>query len=492
MTAATAEKPAAKGAAKGSVEDLLKPKSSLLPAPIEEINAGVAQVMEDMGVWKKLASLMNNNLAIKDHVLKVCNMQGLPLIGVDIIPTQQGLKLYVNSEGAKFNRERYLDQQGRRMIERKIELIPYEQMPGSDPVKDKAQGRIYFRITTTIEDVEQKAKIVDAVCKGTIPADKVESLLEQLKIVTKYQTHSSFSNQSEKFGDNRQPDAILKKGTTQCHRRADLEISSQCVIPEDEEPKDAEFVIRDATPARPDAAELAKKVAQDLPPVTLTPTKVTEVKTAQEEQKPQGQGNPPSTELPVQTPEEVKEIEAVMGQINAVFTAAKIAKPDRMKWFTEHGYPLRKTEMTPTKLKEALAKVKAQYEKPAAVAGAGGPAAAAQEPAKKADPDPARGPEIQKMFGLREKAGFASEEALREWVKTRFGKGMSEMAAGELAKVGDTVKEFANTLEDTAKWGFTTAAELITYVQETEGKDFHLLTSEDLAKVVETLNGLLP
>ncbi len=484
MTAATATKPP-KGAAAGAVEDLLKPKASYLPAPIEEINAGVAQVWEDIGVWKKLASQMNNNLAIKEHILKVCNMQGLPLIGVDIIPTQQGLKLYVNGEGAKYNRERYLYNQGRQLIERKIEFVPYEQMPGSDPVKDKAQGRIYFRITTVVENIEQKEKIIDAVCKGTIPADKVEALLEQLKVVTKYVTHSSFSYQSEKFTDNRQPDIIIKKGTTQCHRRADLEISSQCVIPEDEEPKDAEFIIRgDAVEKKPDtaAADLAKKIATELPPVTLTPSKVSEVKSTADEKKPEGTSAAPSETPAAQTPEELKKIEELMGKINVVFTNAKVAKADRMKWFTEHNYPLRKSEMSSVRLEEALAKVTAQY-------GPKGAAEAAHEP-KKADPDPARGPEIQTIFGLREKANFDNEEVLRTWVKTRWGKGLSEMAAGELAQVKDVVKQYADVFENLSKVGFHSPAELLTYVGDTEKKDFYLLTQEEFDRVMGTLKDM--
>lgn len=273
MTTATAAVPASK---EGKVPQNPKATAppgaqktipSYLPAPIDEVNASIAAVWEQLGIFAKIK-------VQKESLLKLCNLQEMPLIGIDIIPTQQGLKVYINGEGAKFNRERYLHQNGRRMIERTIEIVPYDKAPGADPVRDKAQGRLYFKITTTVEDVDQKDKIVNAVASGIIKASEVTETLKALKIITESVTFSAYSNQSEKFGDNRQPDIILKKGITQAHRRSDLEISSQCVIPEDEEPQDAQFLVKseDLLEKAKVAADSAKAGAS-LPDTTLVPEK---------------------------------------------------------------------------------------------------------------------------------------------------------------------------------------------------------------------------
>ena len=63
-----------------------KPKPSYLPACIEEVNASIAAVWESTGTWKKLSQVVNDP-TIKERMLKICNMQEMPLIGIDIIPT---------------------------------------------------------------------------------------------------------------------------------------------------------------------------------------------------------------------------------------------------------------------------------------------------------------------------------------------------------------------------------------------------------------------
>jgi hypothetical protein len=466
---------------------------SYLPASIEEVNASIAAVWESTGTWKRLAQAVNSP-EIKDRMLKLCNMQEMPLVGVDIIPTQQGLKLYVNGEGAKYNRERYLAQNGRRMTERKIEIVPYDQAPGADPVRDKAQGRLYFKITTTCEDVDQKNKIVNAVASGIIKASEVTETLRALKIITESVTFSAYSNQSEKFQDNRQPDVILKKGITQSHRRADLELSSQVVIPEDEEPTDAQFLVKSEENLA--AATAAALGAASLPQTTLVPDKATKTPdvapaaapaaTAAAKPGPVGEGTP------VQQPN-VAEIESLMGQINAIFDAAKVKKVDRIKWFNERKYPISKVQMTVETLSKALAEVKAQFAPPAA------PAAAQEAPeatkAPEAKPEPEKAPQwkqdgLKKIFGLREKAGFADDEAMRAWVKEEFGRGLSEMEIGQMEAVTARMAAFCNFFANSQKWGMNTV-DLTSYVKDSTQKSVHSYDAAGLDKLGKGLDELM-
>lgn len=478
---------AAEKATPAAAAPFMQNKPSYLPAPIEEVNESISAVWESIGVWKKLSTTVNSP-NIKEHILKVCNMQEMPLIGVDIIPTQQGLKLYVNGEGAKFNRERYLTQQGRRMIERQIHIIPHEKI-SANPAVDKNQGRIYFEIITTIEDTAQKAKIVDAVASGVIKASEVKDVLEQLKIITKYITHSSFSNQSEKFDQNRQPDVIIKKGTTQCHRRADLEISSQCVIPEDEEPKDAVFLIKDTPGAadvpalsKIDAAKDAAAAGATLPATTLAPQKSAELPPP---------ASTPASEVPAadKDPEKIK---ALMGEINTIFNEAAVGKADRIKWFTENSYPIRTSEMSVPILEKALAQVKEKYKKAPADGGATlPPPSTAPAAADKPPADPAKQAALKKIFAVREKAGFQDDEILRAWVKTRWSKGLSEMTAPEAGVVADQVVEYSNFLENHKKWGFGSELELLTYVEDSSKKTLHSMVSEEVQKAAKDLGELI-
>jgi hypothetical protein len=498
MTQATADVPAKK---EGTMPSPQKPadaggrRVSYLPASIDEVNASIAAVWESTGTWKRLAQAVNSP-DIKDRMLKLCNMQEMPLIGVDIIPTQQGLKLYINGEGAKYNRERYLAQNGRRLIERQIEIVPYEKTPGSDPARDKAQGRLYFKITTTCEDVDQKNKIVNAVASGIIKASEVTETLKALKIITESVTFSAYSNQSEKFSDNRQPDVILKKGITQCHRRADLEISSQCVIPEDEEPTDAQFLVKSEELLN--KATAAAMADASLPKTTLVPDKATKQPDAPPAQAataadaPAAKPGPVGEGIPAQQ-SNATEIESLMLQINGVFDKNAVKKADRIKWFTERNYPISKAKMTVDILKKALAEVTAQYA-PAAPAAAPAAQEAPKEASAKPEPEkasPAKQEALKKIFGLREKSGFPDDESVRAWVKETFGKGLSEMDTAELGTVVGRVAKIVDTMSNHQKWGFASAPELLNYVQDSTGKPIYALDNAGLEKLAKDFDELV-
>lgn len=464
-------------------------KAPYLPAPIEEINQSMAVLWDQLGHFQKLK-------ITKEALLRHCNMQEMPLLGLDVIPTQQGLKLYINGEGAKFNRERYLHQSGRRMIERKVEILDYDKVPGADAARDKAQGRVYFRILTTVEDVDQKAQIVHGVATGTIKAADVPGLLDALKVITTYETRSAYSYQSEKFQDNRQPDIIIKKGITQCHRRADLEISSQCVIPEDEETVDAVFTVKAS-----EMFESAKSGAA-LPGATLVPEKVVATQTPVPKapvptvivDAPGPEGGEKKSVVtepakPTAAPAAPEDAAALNGLLKDILTAGKVAsRADRIKWFNAHGFPTDPTKITVEILKKAIDIAKKEFPETGEAPPAE-PAGPKLDAATKTDPE--RHKAIQKIFGMREKALFEGEDPLRAWVKETWGKGMSEMSAPELHGVLERVQSYTDFLGTYNTRGFASPKELMVYAAEAKDKPFHQLSPQDLKEVGGDLDQMI-
>jgi len=477
MATATKEQPKKTATADPEQKPFMANKPTYLPAPIEEINASISAVWESNGTWKKLAQTVND-ASIKERMLKLCNQQEMPLIWVDIIPTQQGLKLYINGEGAKFNREKYLSQNGRRMAERQVIVMPYDKVPGSDPARDKNQGRLYFEITTVVIDTVQRDKIVDAVAAGIIKATDLSEILKTLRIVNEYKTMSAFSNQSEKYDQNRQPDVILKKGVTQCHRRADLEISSQCVLPEDEEPIDAEFIVKGSeTPQdKLKMASQAAAAAATMPATTLAPDKVTPVQEKPPEAPSPASGGPaPAGVAPQISAEETAQVNILMEEMKNIFLAAKVEKATMMKWLVEHGLPTRKSEMRVEPLKKAIEELKVQFSpKPAAAA-----STPTQEPQKEAAE--AKNNLLKKIFANREASGFDSDDTLRAWVKKIWQKGLSEMTFPETQTVAERLALLINTLGNYQKWGCATIAELVNFQIDFGGKPVHEMSPEELA-----------
>lgn len=433
----------------------------LLPAPIEEVNNAIAATWEQLGIFKKLQ-------VSKAAILDLCNMGDMPMTGIDIIPTSQGPKLYINHDGAKYNREKYLRGQGRTVANRKVEIVDPSEVTFGIPEQHKNQNRIVFRILTKVRDESAHRKVVDAIAQAvaaghTDAAEKGIKLLEALE--STYQTFSAFSYQSEKFPANKTPDHILKKGITQACRRADLEISMQVVIPSDEEPVDAEFTVKAG-----EKLKEAKKGAT-LPGATLTPGKV---------------APGPADEGGTEKGEKAGDMKKLGAELSGILAKAGMKRGAMIKWMTENMGTAKPSEMTPEILQKAVEKAKADLveKKPEEKK----PAPAKEKAKEKSDPD--RTKIMKKIFARREEAGFESDDDLRKCVKATCGKGLSEMDSKGLEAVSKSLHTLG-LLSQHKRWGFDTPEELAEYVKDALGKPLSEVGQEELQTLRSNLEEMI-
>jgi hypothetical protein len=435
-----------------------KPEEPRELSQIENMNAALAEAYEQLGYFKAITIQ-------KAALVRMANMEGIPLSGIDVIKTQQGPKLYINQEGAKWNRDKYLTSQGREVSGRTVEVL--DQIAGSNIEQDKAQGRKYFKTTTHVKSQEY-INVINGIAMGKVDPKIGMELLKQITEANTYVSWSAFSNVSETF--NKIPEHILKKGQTQAHRRADLEIAKPHVLPADEEPMDAQFVVKDS-PATPDVAKAAAAAGA----AVLVPDNPAEAPAPE-----------PAAEAPPENQELVKER---IGQLAAILSGSgKLDKVGRLKWLGDNKFPTNIKEATIEILDKMVSVAKVQFEKPAAPAEPPKAPTPPKEEAPKADP--AKQEILHKVFGLRGKAGFASDDAVRTWVKKVFGKGLSEMNIEEGGKTVERIAAFASLLANKEKWEMKDDASIFDYAKGTKGKDLHDMTPDEV-KVVETeLGGL--
>jgi len=467
MPTATAEKEHKVKSAQKPAMEIAQDESTMMV----ERNFALAEAYEQMGLFK--ASVVS-----KATMLSIANLEGMPLSGIDIIKTQQGYKFYVNQEGAKYNRDKYLGQQGREVSGRIVEIL--DTFVGADAAQDKAQLRKYFKTTTKIKSKEY-SQIVEGIANGKVDAATGLKILDKIEADNTYVSYSSFSTVSEPY--NKTPEHIIKKGQTQAHRRADLEISKQCVLPADEEPMDAEFTLKtgdlmdkakEATGGSPVLKPDAVKTVVEVPATAVT------VKPAEQKAAP-GPGAEGKSEAKPEDPEAIK---AKITELRAVFDAAKLSKFEQQKWMTDNKFPIKPKEMTVAILEKAIATAHTLLDKPAQPAQEAAPAAA--------DPqeDPARKSILSSIFGFREKAGFESETTLRDWVKNTRSKGLSEMTAPELTQVDANVRRLADILAKGEKWGMTTP-QLKQFAVDSQKKDIYSMNLDELSKFESDTNEVL-
>jgi hypothetical protein len=165
--------------------------------------------------------------------------------------------------------------------------------------------------------------------------------------------------------------------------------------------------------------------------------------------------------------------------LNTIFDAAGVKRFDRQKWMQEKGFPFSKKELTSEVLDKAIKAATLQFTPPATQETKQEPPKQAEKPAE----DPERTKALNRIFGMREKAGFVDEDALRAWVKQVNGKGLSEMAAAEMAPVIERISEFATFLANHTKWSFGSTLELMAYVQDSGGKSLHAMTTAEITKL---------
>lgn len=180
-----------------------------------------------------------------------------------------------------------------------------------------------------------------------------------------------------------------------------------------------------------------------------------------------------------QSPSQEAAVKDRLGTLFGILSGpAKLDKVGRLKWMSDKGFPKSLKEMTVEILDKAISVARSEF------------AEKSTEPATKSV-SPAKQEALHKVFGLREKAGFESDEAVRTWVKTAWGKGLSEMSDEELAKVVERIAAFASLLANYQKFGFEVPAALVKYVVDVRGKPFHSQTVEELKEIEQEFNDLL-
>ncbi len=440
---------------------------------IAEKNAALAQAWEQMGIFKKIP-------ITKEVLVKMANLEGMPLSGADVIETQQGFRLYINNVGAKCLRDKYLTQQDRELSGRSVDILEKLPNQNADATLDKQQGRVYFKITTRIKSPEY-VKLIDAVCAGKMSAADAKIILDDDERRNTYHTFSAFSYATEKFQTNRVPEHIIKKGITQCHRRADLEIANQSVLPADEEPTDANFlakaddILKEAQTGSGGASALTPASVKPVAPTLPPPAKADVAPAA----TPTAAATPGSGVEGKAAPTGGEDLTAKISALNSIFEAAKVSRFDRQKWMQDHKFPFSKKELTAEVLDKAIKAATEQYTPSAAQEVKQEPPKQAEKPAE----DPERTKALSRIFGMREKSGFVDEDTLRAWVKQVNGKGLSEMTATEMAPVIERISEFATFLANHTKWSFGSTLELMAYVQDSGGKSLHTMTTAEITKL---------
>lgn len=445
-------------------------------SPIAEMNQSLAAAWEQLGYFQRIKLQ-------KATLLRLCELEGMPLSGIDVIDTQQGPRIYINGEGAKYNRDKYLGSQGREVSGRQVDVL--NTMPGADEKKDQIEGRKYFKTTTKVISAEMK-KIVNAIADGKVAGEIGLQIFNQLAEANTYTSWSAFSYTSEKFQTNRVPEHIIKKGMTQAHRRADLEISKQVVLPMDEEPVDAEFVVH-GSPAANAAAAAAGAAAPaptptpkggpSMPAPTTAPAKPADKPVIETT----ATVKPAAEAAPAAAPTGPS-IDSLIGELKNVFETSGVSKPAQMAFMKDNNFPHQKSQMTAEILQKAIAAAREKFApKPAPTVGA------APSPEEEVE----RKKKLAAIFGAHEKAGFADEEAVRTWVKATYGKGLSEMTVEETETVRARVARQAAFLGKYQDRGFSSPTELKTWIEESHNATFHDLDATKLDEIEQNLEGSL-
>lgn len=190
---------------------------------------------------------------------------------------------------------------------------------------------------------------------------------------------------------------------------------------------------------------------------------------------------PAAKAAPAEPPDDGKEQELhakIQELLDLLANKGGLNKAEGVKWLKTHGFPTTKKQLTLDVVTQAIAKAEEEFSQ-------------AKPPAEEKK-DPARQKALAAIFGHREKALFPSDDALREWAKSLYGKGLSEMTAEELDQVKKHVQAISSLLTRHGKWGFNSPAELITYISDSGNeKGLHGMTLEEIEKFEKDLDDLL-
>lgn len=173
---------------------------------------------------------------------------------------------------------------------------------------------------------------------------------------------------------------------------------------------------------------------------------------------------------------EKKEVRDIVGQIKEILSTTNMDYEQKKKWMVDAAGSFKMNLLTKDIASKALKKAKAQFA-----------AKKAAKPAvvKKKDGKPAA---LKAVFASGKDASFDGSDAVRDWVKAIFGKGLSKMDEAETKDVLETIKARKMVIDLMEECGLSGLEDLQSYISDTGGeKDFSQMNKSEIVSLSESM-----
>lgn len=342
------------------------------------------------------------------ELFKLLQIENLPLGGLDLIPTSQGMRLYINQEGAKAKLANFIDEKNLTVIDEEPEIL---ELP-----ENTNNGRCTIKYKTVMRDNAAFEKVL-----AIAPQVKPEVLDKLLAgVFIEYKTLASHSYELEGNPANRKPSAIIMKCETKGKRRCYLKAAKSTLLKSDEEEiiADAPYTVKASVPSAPElkVPEPLKPVERpqaDPAPATTTPTTatITEARVREKFETPQG------------------DIKSLLRELDLIFNEQGMSGAQRLFWLKEHFGVLSYSKLTVEIARKAIETLKGNPPKSPPVSTSADDAQKADEArrARKAEL-------IRTIFGKAKSLGYPHEDAGQMALDMK-SKRLEDMDPDELADV---------------------------------------------------------